>query len=423
MHAPLRDRCENGQMNGRETVAEYIAKRRKALGMSQDKLAEALRVTRTVVSRWETGALRPGPHQLDDLTRVLDDGGQLAVLAQHDDGDRRPLFDPPIRVDDLLRSIGDALIGFLSEEVTPAGDAPGYGWRHEMDNPSAAPSAWATACVFRAVALAGSLDRRVSLPQVRETIRRLELRSGGWTARTHGYTARPEITAAAAGALHEAGEDREYVAARVETIVGLLDHRAPGAELARTYVLASSLIELSRLDVDDPVGRRLVDDLVDLSQVVDGARGWPAFVRESPLGMRSSSTVHTAMSVCAIASWARRLEDARLLDLARAGATWLERHADLDLDDEVLSTQRDDGLVDRLPIRHFTSAWVVQAALAAGAHPSSALVDRAMRDVMRFFVPGARIWRWPRSDSEYPAWMTYHGVAAITTWAMAHQLA
>lgn len=411
-------------MNGRrETVGEYIARRRKALQMSQAGLAEALRVTRTVVSRWENGVQKPAAEDLDDLARVLDDDGHIASLVRYgDDGDRLPLFDSPVRVGDLCRRIGDALIGFLSTEVTAQDEQPGYGWRHDIDDPAEPPSAWVTAYGLRAVSLAGSLDRRVSIPQARETIHRLELPSGGWTARTLGATARPEITAAVVGALHEAGDDDAYLADRVALIADLLDYRAPGAELARPFVLATSLIELSRLDLDDVVGHRLVEALVDLSRSDGDVRGWPVLVRESAFGPRRSSTVHTAAAVCTIAAWARRLDDAGLAAAARAGSMWLEQYADLDLDDEDLWSDRGDGRSDRLLIRHFTSAWVVRGLVAGGADSSSALVDRAMRDVMRFYVPDVGIWRWPRGGIEYPTWMTYHGLAALRAWATAHRL-
>lgn len=423
MHAPLRECGDNVRMNRRRTVGTYIVERRKALGLSQGDLAEALHVTRTVVSRWETDKQRPGAEQLDGLARVLDDDGHLASLARYDDGDQPPLFDTPVRVGDLCRRIGDALVDLLSTEATTADGEPGYGWRHDIDNPTKPPSALSTAYGLRAIALAGSLDRRVSLPRVRETIRRLELPTGGWTSRSLGSAvARPEITAVVAGVLHETGDDDAFVADRVALIVDLLDHRAPGAEMARPFVLATSLMELSRLHLDEAVGRRLVESLVDLSQLDEGARGWPVLVRASAFGPRPSSTVHTAAAVCAIAAWARRFDDPRLADVARSGSTWLERHADLDLDDEELWSDGKDGLPDRVPVRHFTPAWVVQAAVAAGADPSSGLVDRAMREVLRFYRPDIAIWRWPRSGGEYPTWMSYHGVAALMAWAAAHEL-
>jgi transcriptional regulator with XRE-family HTH domain len=422
MHAPLRGGGENVWMNRRRTVGTYIVERRKALGLSQGDLAEALRVTRTLVSRWETDKQRPSADHLDGLARVLEDDGKLASLARYDEGDQSPLFDTPVRVGDLCRRIGDALIAYLSTDVTGPGGEPVYGWRHDLDDPARPPSALASAYGLRAVALAGSLDRRVNLPRVRETIRRLELPTGGWTARRLSAVARPEITAVVAGVLHEAGEDDGFVADRVALVVDLLDRRAPDAELARPYVLATSLIELSRLPLDDVVGRRLVESLVDISQVDAGARGWPVAVRAPGIAPRSLSTVHTAMAVCAIAGWARRLDDPVLGDAARTGLTWLERHAELDLDDEQLTNDTEDGRTELVPVRHFTPAWVVQAAQAAGADSTSALIRRAIREVLRFYFSDVGVWRWPRSGGTYPVWMTHHGVAALKAWATSHEI-
>jgi transcriptional regulator with XRE-family HTH domain len=422
MHAPLRGRGENVWMNGRRTVGTHIAERRKALGLSQGDLAEALGVTRTVVSRWETGAQRPTADQLEDLARVLDDDGQLASLARYDEGDRPPVFDTPVRVGDLCRRIGDALITYLSTDVAGPGGEPGYGWRHDIDDPTQPPSALSTAYGLRAVALAGSLDHRVSLPRVRETIRQLELSTGGYTARELGSVARPEITAVVAGVLHEVGEDGAFVADMVAQVVDQLGHRAPHSELARPYVLATSLVELSRLPLGDVVGRGLVESLVDISQVDGGTRGWPFVVRAPGIAPRSLSTVHTAMAVCAIAAWAHRLDDRVLGDVARTGLTWLERHADLDLDDEHLGTETRDGGIQLIPVRHFTPAWVVQAAQAAGANPTNPLMSRAMREVLRFFLSDLAVWRWPHSGGAYPVWMTHHGVAALKAWATSHEI-
>ena len=116
------------------------------------------------------------------------------------------------------------------------------------------------------------------------------------------------------------------------------------------------------------------------------------------------------------------MDDPRLSDVARAGSTWLERYADLDLDDEDLPSDQGHGRSEVLPLRHFTSAWVVRGVVAAGADSSNVLVNSAMRDVLRCYLPSVGIWRWPRRGGEYPTWMTYHGVAALTAWAAGHQL-
>jgi transcriptional regulator with XRE-family HTH domain len=418
MHAPLRGSDENVWMNRRRTVGTYIMERRKALGLSQGDLADALRVTRTLVSRWETDRQRPGSDHLDELARVLDDEGQLASLARYDDGDQPPLFENPVRVGDLCHRIGDALIGYMSTDLARPGGEPGYGWRDDLDEPMRPPSAWATAYGLRAVALAGSLDRRVSPPRLRETIRRLEEPTGGWTAPGPSPFARPEITAVIASVLREAGEEDGFVADKVALVVDLLDRRAPDAELARPYVLATSLIGLSRLPLDQVVGRRLVESLVDISQVDDGTRGWPVAVRAPGIAPRSLSTVHTAMAVCAVAAWANQLDDLVLGDVARMGLTWLERNADLDLDDEHIVNE-----TELIPIRHFTPAWVVQASQAAGADSTSPLLRRAIREVLRFYFSDVAVWRWPRSGGTYPVWMTHHGIAALKAWAMSHEIA
>jgi transcriptional regulator with XRE-family HTH domain len=403
-------------MNRRRTVGTFIVERRRALGLSQGDLAEELRVTRTLVSRWETDKQRPGADHLDELARVLDDDGQLASLARYDD-DLPPLFAHPVRVGDLARRIGDALITYLSTDVAGPGGEPGYGWRPDIDDPTKPTSALSTAYGLRAVALSGSLDSRVSMPRVRETIRRLELPTGGWTARRlSSPVARPEITAVVTGVLHEAGEEDGFVADRVALVVDQLGRRAPDSELARPYVLAASLIELSRLPVEDAVGQRLVESLVDISQVDAGMRGWPVAVRAPGIAPRSLSTVHTAMSVCAIAAWARRVDDLVLGDVARTGLMWLERHADLALDDEHMVD------TELIPVRHFTPAWVVLAAQAAGADPTSALISRAMREVLRFYVSDVAVWRWPTGGGAYPVWMTHHGVAALLAWATSHEI-
>jgi hypothetical protein len=108
--------------------------------------------------------------------------------------------------------------------------------------------------------------------------------------------------------------------------------------------------------------------------------------------------------------------------VARTGLSWLERHADLDLDDEHLGSESDGGRIELVPVRHFTPAWVVQAAQAAGADSTSPLIRRAVREVLRFYFSDVSVWRWPRGGGEYPVWMAHHGVAALKAWAMSHEL-
>jgi transcriptional regulator with XRE-family HTH domain len=416
MHAPLRGRGENVWMNGRRTVGTHIAERRKALGLSQGDLAEALGVTRTVVSRWETGAQRPTADQLEDLARVLDDDGQLASLARYDDRDQPPLFEHPMSVGFLCRRVAESLIRHLSVDPDAWHGEPGYGWRHELDDATKPPSAWATAYGLRAVALSGRLDWRVDLPRVRDTIRRLELPGGGWTARELSAVARPEVTAVVVSALQDAGESPEFVTDRAALVLEMLDRQVSAVEHVRPYVLATSLLELSRLNVDEAAVRRHIEGLVDLSHDSGRARGWPVYVRPAGPAPGSASTVHTAVAVCALLSWADRLGDSRISEVADAGVSWLQQHADLELDDEEARTARVDGGSDALHLRHFTPAWVLLGLAAAGSDPTSALADRALRALLSYYRPDAALWRWPRAGGLCPAWMTYQGVAALTAW-------
>jgi transcriptional regulator with XRE-family HTH domain len=396
----------------------YIAELRKARGLSQDDLATALDVTRTIVSAWENDRRRPRADHLEALARALDDDGELAALSTYDGSEQPPLFEPPIPVAALLRQTADGLIAHLSV----IDGRPGYGWRHGLDDATRPPAAWSTAHGLKAVMLAGGRDWRVSLPQVRETLRRLELPDGGWSAMSLSGPARPEVTAVVASALHDAGESDAYLSDRIDLVIGTLDRRAPGAEAARPYVLTTSLLELSRLDLDEATGRRLVDNLVDLSVFDGGARAWPVAVGTSGLGPSSPSTVHTAAAVCAVAAWARRLDDDRLREVVRSGRAWLEQNSDLELDDEDIWSERVDGGHELLLVRHFTPAWVVRALIEAGCDPRSGVVSRALRAMLSYYVPSAGLWRWPRAGGSYRVWMTYHALAALVAWAGSHEI-
>ena len=55
-----------------ETIANRIANRRKALGLTQKALAEKLHVTDKTVSRWETGKQIPDALTMQDIAKALD---------------------------------------------------------------------------------------------------------------------------------------------------------------------------------------------------------------------------------------------------------------------------------------------------------------------------------------------------------------
>ena len=53
-------------------TGQFIAKRRKAIGMTQKELAECLGVTNKAVSKWETGGGMPDISVLQELSRILE---------------------------------------------------------------------------------------------------------------------------------------------------------------------------------------------------------------------------------------------------------------------------------------------------------------------------------------------------------------
>ena len=352
-----------------------------------------------------------------DLARVLDDDGHLASLARYDDGDRPPLFDPRPRrrpVPPHRRRV-DRL-------PVDGGDARGRGARLRLAPRHGRPGE-ATVCLGHRLRAARGRARwqpRSAGEPCRRCARRFAGSNFplGWldSAEPRYATCPARVTAVVVGPLHEAGEDDAYVTDRVGLIVDLLDHRAPGAELARPFVLATSLIELSRSMSTMPsvAGSSRPGRPV---QVDDGARGWPVFVRESAFGPRPSSTVHTAMSVCAIAAWAAGSMMPRLDEVAVPGRHgWSGTRTSISTT-RMLSSDRDDGA--STACRSGTSPRLGRAGSAGGR---GRLIERACRPRhARRHAPlrlrGRHLADGRGAACEYPVWMTYQGVAALTAWA------
>jgi transcriptional regulator with XRE-family HTH domain len=403
------------------TFGAHIAHTRKARGFSQTELAAELEVTRTQLSSWENDRRVPRRAQLEALAEVLADPGLLTWSVGGADEPPRLAFGGPMSLTLLRRNVVRALLENLSEDLATDGQ-PGYGWRHELDDDSWRISALSTAFGLRAVMLAGGRDWQVSQPRVREMLRRLELPDGGWSAQDASRLARPEVTAVVLSALHDAGEEEEYIAEHIGMVTEALDRRIQGAEPARPYVLASTLLELSRLGLDDDDGRRFAQSLVDLAEPADGGHAWPVVVRPRRLGTSTPSTTHTACAVTALTAWARRLNDLRLLEFAMSGRTWLEANADLGLDDEAIRTERADGGEEEVIVRHLTAAWVLRALMDTGADAMDPLPLAALRAVGSHYSHADALWRWPGSGGSFPVWMTWHGLVSIAAWVGARDV-
>lgn len=402
----------------RLTLGETIAALRRQRGLSQGELAEALEVTRSIVSAWENDRRRPRSDKLATLREVIGLTDEATSAPSNGErGERGPVLPAGTSVNTLLRQAADGLISHLAADTAVDG-YPGVGWRREVDDPTLQISAMATAYGLQASLLAGTRDWRIDLRLLRDLLRRLELPDGGWSAVSGpGALARPEVTAVVVGALSDAGEDRDYIAERIDLLVARLQRRAAGAERGRPYVLTTSLLELSRLEIRDVAARRFLDDLVDLAIHEDGVRAWPVRVGSEMTGS-DPSTVHTATAVRALAAWAVRLNDDWLWEVAVSGRVWLERYADLGLDSETLRFERVDGTEDLHTVSHFTPAVVLRAIVDAGGDAGGSVARQARRETLRYYRPEARLWRWPTGGGQYPVWMTYQGIAALRSWAL-----
>ena len=61
----------DGAVAGEAVRRDRLAARRKALGLTQEQLAELLQVGRTTVARWERGEAQPVPWLRPKLARAL----------------------------------------------------------------------------------------------------------------------------------------------------------------------------------------------------------------------------------------------------------------------------------------------------------------------------------------------------------------
>ena len=74
-----------------DTIGERIARRRKELGLTQDKLAEILHVSSKTVSRWETGKQIPDAVSLLEIAKALNMTiSEMYGTAQEEASDSHP---------------------------------------------------------------------------------------------------------------------------------------------------------------------------------------------------------------------------------------------------------------------------------------------------------------------------------------------
>ena len=91
------------------------------------------------------------------------------------------------------------------------------GWPHSLgENSPSRPTPVGTAYGLHIMLDLGVPDGRLSTGDLVDTLWRLRLPGGGWSARSQGSEARPEVTALVLGALARAGTSAERLAAEVD---------------------------------------------------------------------------------------------------------------------------------------------------------------------------------------------------------------
>ncbi|MEU5093492.1 hypothetical protein [Streptomyces sp. NPDC020996] len=334
----------------------------------------------------------------------------------------------------------DALVDQVSVVDDPAHGRL-VGWSHALgENPPSRPTPLGTAYGLHIMLDLGIPDGRLGTGDLVETLWRLRLPDGGWSARSQGAQARPEITALVLGALARAGASGPRLAAEVEHCTARFTRQLDRAGRDSTHVVTTVLRGLLRAAPRCDILPRLRDALV-AGAVSDPRREhlrcW-GYRLDMPYGLPSS--VHTAQAVVALGRAARVLGEPAAARAAREdGIRWLLACPDTahhhcrdlkNLREEVRRPRTDDpSRHEVLNVRHFTAAWLVRALMSPGARETAA--RDGLEEAWRERLDGAAaavwagqadgLWSWGRAESNglrHPLWMTYQGLSALRAHAV-----
>ncbi|MCI3271513.1 hypothetical protein [Streptomyces cylindrosporus] len=317
------------------------------------------------------------------------------------------------------------------------------GWPHALgESAPARPTSVGTAYGLHIMLDFGMPDGRVRTGDLVDTLWRLRLPTGGWSARSQGSEARPEVTALVLGALARAGVPRDRLAQDVDRCTTGFTPRLDLAGRESTHVVTTVMRGLLRAAPDHDVLPLLREALVE-GAINDRGRNrlhcW-GYRLESPHGLPSA--LHTAQAVVALDRCARVLDEPEPEEVRTAredGVRWLlacpatlhHRCPDLrNLREEVRRPRTDDSSRHEiLNVRHFTASWLVRAlmsptAQAVVAQDGSAEAWRERLDGAAAAVWAGQtdgVWSWWSADSNelrYPMWMTYQGLSALRAHAV-----
>lgn len=342
-----------------------------------------------------------------------------------------------------LPEVFNAAYETLVGQVTVVDD-PGVGlltgWPHSLGESPSRPTPVGTAYGLHIMLDLGVPDGQLSTGDLVDTLWRLRLPDGGWSARSQGAEARPEVTALVLGALARAGASRERLATEVARCTAAFTPELDRAGRESTHVVTTVLRGLLRAAPASAVLPRLREAIVD-GAISDPGRAhlrcW-GYRLDPPHG--PPSPLHTAQAVVALDRTARVLGESAGARAAREdGVRWLlacpdaPHHGCLDLEnlrEEVRRPRTDEpARHEVLNVRHFTSSWVARALLTPAARRIAEedgleaewreRLDGAVAAVWAGQTDG--IWTWERGDGtdlRKPIWMTYQGLCALRAHAV-----
>ncbi|MGY0019501.1 hypothetical protein [Streptomyces sp. cg35] len=345
-----------------------------------------------------------------------------------------------------LTALTAATYGTLAAELCTVDDpAAGRltGWTHSLGEPGRVrPTATGTAYGLHLTLDLGASDGRLSTGGLVRTLWALRLPDGGWSARSQGTQARPEVTALVLGALARAGADPDLIAVEADRCAAGFTRELDRTGHELTHVVTTVLRGMLRAAPDERDRLRTLRDVLVAGAVPDpGRAGHPRWGYRLAAPQGPPSALHTAQAVVALDRTARVLGEES--DAARAaregGVRWLLACPDpahdlcLDLEnlrEEVRRPRADEpDRVEVLNVRHFTASWLVRALLTTGARDVArgAGAERVRREqlagaaaaVWRGQADG--IWTWVRDDTgelRRPIWMTYQGLSALRAHAL-----
>lgn len=356
-----------------------------------------------------------------------------------------PTAAPPGPLPEVFTAAYDTLVGQVSVVDDPDRGRL-TGWSHSLgESPPSRPTSVGTAYGLHIMLELGAPDGRLSTGDLVDTLWRLRLPDGGWSARSQGAVARPEVTALVLGALARAGVSAERLAEEVErcTVAFTLQLDRPGRESTHvlTTVMRGLLRAAPRSDALPPLREALVDGAISDPRR-QHLRCWSHRLDppHGPLPLRGPSPLHTAQAVVALDRTARVLGDTRGAREAREdGVRWLLACPDaphticpdlVNLREEVRRPRPDDpSHHEVLGVRHHTAAWIVRALLSPGAREIAREdgLEREWRERLDGAAAAVRagqtggIWTWAGPDGgdlHQPLWMTYQGLSALRAHAV-----